>query len=125
MSISHDIRHLEHIIYYCQRLEDIRKRYGDSLEQLRADEDFKDVAIYQVIQIKGHMVRFTDNFKQKYGKILWREIIDFGNIAAYQYYTRNLDILFSTITTIMPNLKKYCEELLANILAQQASEETG
>ncbi|MDR0621901.1 MAG: hypothetical protein LBJ61_08505 [Deltaproteobacteria bacterium] len=71
MSIFHDNSYLEHIIYHCQRLEDIHKRFGDSLEQLKADVNFKDLLIQQITQIDKNIVHLSDDFKQEYGEILW------------------------------------------------------
>jgi uncharacterized protein with HEPN domain len=125
MSIISDINYLEHIICHCQRLENMRKRFGDSFENLKADEDFRDLAIQQVTQIGENINSLSAIFKQENNKIPWRDIIKFRNDVVHKYRTIRLDVLYSTITELIPMLKQYCEEQLTQIMTQQASEETG
>ena len=125
MSIIHDISYLEHIIYHCQRLEGMRKRFGDSLENLKADEDFRDLVIQQITQIGENINSLSAIFKQENNKIPWRNIVIFRNDVVHKYKNLRLDILYSIIIDAIPMLKQYCEERLAQIMTHQASEETG
>ena len=118
MSMLRDISHLEYIVYYCKRLEDMRNRFGDSIERLDADLDYKDAVIINIAQIGENIVGLSDAFKREHNIVPWVDIKDFGNVVISGYDSISIELLYTAITVEMPKLKKYCEEQLKKSVNQ-------
>jgi len=68
-----------------------------------------------VLQIGELAVKLTDEFKSKYNKMPWREIISMRNRAAHDYEEMNMETLWKIAVTDVPELKNYCIEILEEI----------
>lgn len=56
----------------------------------------------------------SNDFKDKYNDVPWRNIKDMRNIMAHKYGSINSTIVWETITGDLPSLRKYCEYILKN-----------
>ena len=112
MSMFHDISCLEHIIFHCQRLEDIRKEFGDSVEQLTLNLTYKDAVDANIMQIGENIGELTDEFKQEHDIIPWNNVKGFRNVVVHRYLTIKWEVVYDAIVKEIPAIKKYCEEQL-------------
>ena len=125
ISIFHDINYLEHIIYHCNRLEQICNMFGDSIEKLDANINYKELTVFNITQICENINCLSEDFKQIHDTISWNEIKKVMNYIVHRYKLGTSELLYSIITSLVPKIKVYCQGQLDKILAQQASKVTG
>ena len=53
-----------------------------------------------------------DEFKAKYNKMIWHDIIAVRNRAVHAYETTDIRILWKIATDDVLDLKKYCENII-------------
>lgn len=82
------------------------------------DEYERDYAVFQssksfqlstsmfIVQIGEYVSRLSDEFKQEYDNISWRQIKSMRNFAAHQYEYFEFEVLWHTITEEFPELKQ-------------------
>ena len=122
MSINRDIGCLEHIVYHCQRLEDVRKKYGDSVEQLSLNLDYKEIVTVNIEYVGANIAYLSNNFKQLNSEITWNEFEDFGIFVRTNYRIVTPGSLYFAISKKIPRLKDYCEKQLDILKAQLSTE---
>ena len=110
--IKRDLSIIEDILEYCDEIEDAIERFGNYYESLLGDKHYKNSVSMCILQIGELSSRLTEDFKQKYNAVPWREIKDMRNVTAHEYRKMEIDILWDTITADIPNLRKYCEKIL-------------
>ena len=94
--MNRNINIIRHIISYCLRIEDACQRFGDSLETLAADFDYKSTVAMYVLQIGELSNHLSKDFRLAHDNIPWRDIIDMRNIAAHHYTKFNAKTLWET-----------------------------
>ena len=71
------------------------------------------LAIIKSIEIIGEVAsKVTDAFKTKNNKIPWNDIINMRNRLIHAYFDVNLDIVWQTVKTDLPDLIKDLEEII-------------
>ena len=111
----------------------IRERLQDVLEAIekierhtpegrrRFDED-ELIQVWMVhhLQIIGEAVRLLDPaFRQRQPQVPWREIAGMRNILVHDYGRVNLNIVWETVATQVPKLKREVEALLSQLPAEE------
>jgi uncharacterized protein with HEPN domain len=85
---------------------------GLSYDEFALDRKTQDAAIRQ-LEIIGEASRNLENsFKENRPEIPWREIADFRNVLAHEYWDIDLDIIWKAINDDVPNLKKALSPLI-------------
>lgn len=105
-----DIDILEHIIRYCEEVNNARKRFGNSVDALDADAVYRNAVAMCILQIGELVGHLSDDFKESYDKIPWQNIRGMRNIAAHHYGKFDTTIMFNTITERIPELLDFCTE---------------
>lgn len=103
---------VEHIIKYCSETEQTIAMFDNTLETLKTNATYKNAVSMCVLQIGELITHFTKDFLDTHTQIPWARIKRMRNIAAHHYGKFDLGILHGTITESVPELKKYCLELL-------------
>ena len=80
-----DKRWAETIIDYCNRIEDYLSRFDDDKEIYLSDNLYKDACALVIIQIGEFANRFSDEFREEYDGIEWKQLIGLRNITAHNY----------------------------------------
>ncbi|MDR1320664.1 MAG: DUF86 domain-containing protein [Gracilibacteraceae bacterium] len=106
---------LEHIIAYCDRTDEARLRFGDSLTVFRADYDYRSCCSMYVYQIAEHCNHISADIKEKYANIPWKEIRGMRNIFAHDYDAVKINRLWHTMTSDFPVLREECLRILADL----------
>ena len=102
--------YLTHVLQSIQRIE--RYLQGVSKEEFLQSEGKQD-QITRRLEIIGEAVRqIPGEFKQQYPDIPWRDIGDMRNILIHVYFEVDYEIVWRTVTELVPKLKKQIEELL-------------
>ena len=103
---------LEKIIDYCKIADETITRFGDSIGILKKDNIYKNALSMCVLQIGELSNTLSAEFITKHKEIPWKSIISMRNRAAHGYEYFDSDILWQTVKTDLPTLKKYCKEVL-------------
>ena len=71
------------------------------------------LAIIKSIEIIGEAAsKVTETFKTENSKIPWNDIINMRNRLIHAYFDVNLDIVWQTVKTDLPDLIKALEEII-------------
>ena len=100
------------IIVYCEDISKAVKRFGNSYDTLIHDKDYKNTVSMCIFQIGELSVSLTDDFKEKYNGVPWREIKGMRNVVAHEYIKMKDDVLWKVICDDIPKLREYCEKIL-------------
>ena len=102
---NRDPQYVQRIIEYCLKIEDI-------LDSIDYDYDvFITCEVYQlassmcIVQIGENVGRLSDEFKEKYDSIPWRDIKGMRNITTHKYDNMDVVILWNVLIDRIPELK--------------------
>ncbi len=105
---------IEHILESIQAIQEFSKDMN--LDELSSNR-MKRNAIFREIEIIGEASKnLSNNLKEKYKKIPWKEIAGTRDKLIHHYFGVNLDLLFKTIQEDIPELKKQIEKIKQEIV---------
>ena len=104
---------LEHIISYCEQIEQTVARFGNSYDTFRTDAIYRNAAALCILQIGELVGKLTEAFRSSHDAIPWRKIKAMRNIVAHSYGTVDSEITWEIIKDDIPELKAYCMKILA------------
>lgn len=70
------------------------------------------MSILQICELSGVL---TDEFKEKYNKMPWRQIKALRNIVAHRYGTIAPEVIWEIVNADIPVLEEYCKMILAEM----------
>jgi uncharacterized protein with HEPN domain len=106
---------LEHVISYCDKTAEARRRFGDSLSAFRSDYDYRSCCAMYVYQITEHCNHISGEIKEKYAKIPWKDMRGMRNIFAHDYDAIKIARLWDTIIDDLPALREECLRILEDL----------
>ena len=80
---------IERIIYYCEKTEKISKNHNNSFEEYINNDEMQlslDMCIFQIGELSNHI---TNDIKETYPEIPWKEMRGLRNIEAHEYDNKN------------------------------------
>ena len=101
---------LSQIIKRCNRV--VEKVSNISEAEFSLNDDIKEVVCFNLFQIGELANGLSVEFIKEYNKIPWKQIIGMRNRIVHGYDTINLEIVWNTAIENIPELKKYCNEIL-------------
>lgn len=110
--LDRNIGALEHIVVYCQQIEQTVDRFGNNAETFRNDPIYRNAAALCILQIGELVGKLTDEFREQHPAVPWRQIKAMRNIVAHSYGTVDPEITWEIITDEIPQLKAYCEQII-------------
>lgn len=78
---------------------------GYSYDQFLKDRKTQDAVIRQLEMIGEATSNLTSTFKKSNPEIPWREIADFRNVLAHEYWDVDMEIVWNTIQEDLSTLK--------------------
>lgn len=103
---------LEHIIEYCNKIEQARARLFPTRDEFNNESVYQDVSAFYIQQIGELVNDLSDEFIANHPQIQWHQIRGFRNIIAHAYDNVEPDILWDSIDHDIPQLKLFCEKHL-------------
>ena len=103
---------LEHIIKYCDQIEETVRRFGNSYAVFSEDEIYRNAAAMCILQIGELAGKLTDDFRREYPYAPWKQIRGMRNIVAHSYGTVDPEITWEIIEEDIPALKQYCNDIV-------------
>ena len=116
---SRNLDIVEHILRYCDEIEEANSELGNSIERLRSSSVYKNsvsMCILQIGELVGHL---SNDFKVTYSGMPWNDMRRMRNIAAHHYDKFDVDKLWETITEDIPALREYSKKILSALETEQ------
>ena len=108
-----DRQRIQHIRDYCEEIRKTIERYGDGFAVFDQDADYQRSIAFSILQIGELVGKLTDEFREQHPAVPWRQIKAMRNIVAHSYGTVDPEITWEIITDEIPQLKAYCEQIIA------------
>ena len=108
--MQHDLIRLRHMLAAAK--EALEFAAGKTRMDLEKDR-LHMLAIIKSIEIIGEAAsKVTETFKTENSNIPWNDIINMRNRLIHAYFDVNLDIVWQTVKTDLPDLIKALEEII-------------
>ncbi len=103
-----DIAYLKHVLEAIESIDDYIKNFDYAI----FSNDKKTIdAVVRELEIIGEAANnLSDEFKNGYPKIPFRDMIDMRNILTHEYFGVNTKIVWDTCKEDLPNLKGIIKE---------------
>ena len=111
MKQNRDLSIIKHIQEYCDRIHEAVAFFGDNYEVFERNNIYKDAVALSILQIGELSGVLTDEFKEKYNAMPWRQIKALRNIVAHRYGTIDPVIVWEIIKEDIPELEAYCRQI--------------
>jgi len=103
---------IKHITSYCNDIAESISRFGNTLEDLMSDKDYKYSVSLAVFQITELTTMLSDEFTSEHSSEPWREMRGMRKFFAHKYGKLDVEILYNTITKKIPELLVFCNKVL-------------
>lgn len=117
--LDRDVRIIEHMLSYCEQIDETICRFGDDPEIFRRDAIYRNAAALCILQIGELVGTLSEGFRTQHPDVPWRQIKSMRNIVAHRYGKIDPDTTWEIITEDIPTLKQFCQSVID---AQQQSE---
>ena len=105
---------LEHIISYCDQIQQTVERFGDDYALFESDPIYRNAEALCILQIGELVGKLTDDFREQLPAVPWRQIKAMRNIVAHSYGSVDPETTWEIITSDIPDSKRYCQVILEN-----------
>lgn len=112
MKQGRDISVIKHMLEYCGRIYEAMKFFGDDYDVFSNNNIYKDAVALSILQIGELSGVLTDEFKETYDAMPWRQIKALRNIVAHRYGTVDAEVLWEVMKDDIPALEAYCKQIL-------------
>ena len=99
------------IVKRCNRIIDKSSKL--SKDEFSNNDDIKEIICFNLFQIGELANCLSEEFKNIYNEIPWKQIIGMRNRIVHGYDAINLEIVWNTANESIPELKSYCKEILS------------
>ena len=117
--LDRNISILEHIVNYCDQIEETIQRFGNSYATFATDKIYRNAAAMCVLQIGELVGKLTDDFRTEHPGAPWRQIKGTRNIVAHSYGTVDPETTWEILKEDIPALKVYCATIIEDFNAQE------
>jgi uncharacterized protein with HEPN domain len=105
-----DLIYLKHILEAIESIESYLNSF--TYELFVKDKKTIDAVVREIEIIGEASNNLTDDFKKKYPKIPFRDIIDMRNVLSHEYFGVNAKVVWDTYEKNLPELKGIIEAYL-------------
>ena len=105
---------LSHIRNCIEKIETLARMLHnqDNFEQKWIEQD----AIIRNLEVIGEAsINISDDLKQKYPNVSWKEMRGLRNFVTHQYFGVELSEIWSTVINDIPLLKKQIQQIIEDI----------
>lgn len=88
--------------------------FGTDYEAFKDNNIYKDTVALSILQIGELTSVLTEEFKETYNEMPWRQIKALRNIAAHQYGTVDSVLMWEIVNDDIPELERYCQKILSD-----------
>ncbi|GHV08870.1 antitoxin [Clostridia bacterium] len=102
---------LRHIIRYCDLIQNALQHFEIDRAAFTRSFHYRSMLAMYILQIGELTQHLSEDFRQKYPKVPWREIKGMRNIFAHNYDSADPNITWETVTERIPELRETCVEI--------------
>ena len=114
-SIQANIDILRHILRYCDNIEQLILRFGKDIETFKNDLAYRDAVSMNILQIGELTGRLSEEYRSATkDRLPWAAMKSMRNFFAHNYGNMDLSVIWATAVNNIPEVKKFCEEQIAN-----------
>ena len=110
--LDRNISILEHIIAYCDQIEETIRRFGQDYDVFSSDAIYRNAAALCILQIGELANHLSEEFKQQHNQIPWNEMRGIRNLMAHQYHSVDFEIIWDTSRSDIPAFRAFCKDYL-------------
>lgn len=110
--LERDFHILEHMLSYCEQIDETILRFGNSLRIFQQDPIYRNAAALCILQIGELVGNLSESFRIQHPAIPWRQIKSMRNIVAHRYGKIDPDTTWEIVTEDIPILKQFCQSVL-------------
>ena len=110
-----DIKRIEGIIDYCNKVERTLQRLSNDYDNFINDEDLQQSISFSLAQIGELANSLSAGFKNEtQSDIPWHSIVSFRNMIVHEYNREifDIDVVWQTAVNDLSDLKCFCEDRL-------------
>ena len=100
------------MIEHCNRIQEIKERFGDNFDAFSEDTAYQDAINMNLFQIGELSNQLSKTFKESVTVIPWHRIYGIRNILAHAYIIVDKETIWLTIDKDIPMLAKQLSEFL-------------
>lgn len=105
----------ERLLDILEAIADIERYAAKGLETFLRDELIQTWVVHHIQIIGEAASRLSPSLRERYQDILWSDIISMRNVLVHHYFGIDLEEIWDTITTDIPNLKARIETILREL----------
>lgn len=106
---------LKHILKYCNNIEQLIGRFGKDIETFRNDLAYRDAVSMNILQIGELTGKLSEDYREATkDRLPWSAMKKMRNFFAHNYGNMDLNVIWSTATNNIPEVKAFCEEQIRN-----------
>lgn len=113
--LDRDCSILEHIVSYCEQIEETVQRFGDDYAIFAADTIYRNAAALCILQIGELVGKLSDTFRAEHSSIPWRQIKAMRNIVVHDYGSVDAETTWEIIKDDIPKLRAYCRSVSSSL----------
>ena len=111
--LPRDTQRLEHILEYCESIEESVARFGADYDSFRTDRAYHDLICFYLLQIGELAGQLSPELRaESSDTVPWSQMKGMRNIVAHHYGSIQLEIVWNTVLNDIPKLKAFCLEKL-------------
>lgn len=103
---------LEHIVSYCNDIEETVLRFGNSYGAFSSDKAYRNACAMCILQIGELGGNLSSEFRLSHPQMPWSEIKGIRNVMAHAYGSISIETTWETIESDIPALKRFCLAVL-------------
>ena len=115
---------IQHILRYCEEIDDTARHFGNSKEKFKSSHIFYNACSMAIFQIGELSKRLSDEFKTAHAELPWKEMRGMRNLFAHEYESVDKDSLWETIQNDIPALHKQMKTIWAGMGGDDHSRQT-
>ncbi|MDR1640306.1 MAG: hypothetical protein LBT59_11470 [Clostridiales bacterium] len=105
---------LKRIAEHCKDIDNSIEYFGNSVDVFQSNKIYRDVCCMYVAQIGELSCHLTDEFKQAFDEISWKDIETLSNVFGNN---SSGSLVWSAIHEEMPKLAGFCEKVIMQYYA--------
>ena len=104
-----DLQRIEHILEYCESIEESVARFGNDYDSFHDDKAYHDLICFYLLQIGELAGQLSPELRASTAdKLDWSQMKGMRNIVAHHYGSIQLKIVWQTVLRDIPTLKAFC-----------------
>lgn len=103
------------IIAYCDEINRTQMFFGCTYDALKESSIYRNAVALCILQIGELAGTLSENLKESYPDVPWRNIKGMRNVVAHKYGDISIDTVWEAITEDIPVLREYCQHIISEL----------